>query len=204
MFGDGPFLMSGMTLDRYFLYPAGQLGVTGSIGFLTKSARAFQVDDGGNLVTNEDGVPIRAEGDKNKFRLIPVSLGVVYRYTQLDDRFHALVVPYGRLGLSYYYWWVTAPSGDIAEVPTADCPDLDGCEGNRARGGSLGWQASGGLALRLERIDPDTEVALRTELGIEHAGFLVEVTYAVVDGFGSDKKLSLGDTTWFGGINFEF
>lgn len=204
MFGDGPFLMSGMTLDRYFVYPAGQLGVTGSLGFLTKSARAFQVDDNGDVVTNEDGVPIRAPGDSNKFRLIPMSLGVVYRYTQLDDLYHIMVVPYGRLGLSYYVWWVTSPSGDIAEVPTADCPDLDGCTGNKARGGSLGWQATGGLALRLERIDPDAEVALRTELGIEHAGLMIEYTYAVVDGFGSDKKLSVGDTTWFGGINFEF
>jgi hypothetical protein len=204
MFGDGPFLMSGMTLDYYFLYPAGQLGLTGSLGFMTKSARAFQVDDSGDVVTNDDGVPIRASGDSNKFRLIPMSLGVVYRYTQLDDLYHIMVVPYGRFGLSYYAWWVTAPSGDIAEVPTSDCPDLEDCTGDKARGGSLGWQATGGLALRLERIDREAEVALRTELGIEHAGFMVEYTYAVVDGFGSDKKLSVGDSTWFGGINFEF
>jgi len=205
MFGDGPFLMSGMTLDYFFLHPYGQLGVTGSLGFLSKSARAFQVDDNGDLVIDDDtGLPMRAAGDSNKFRLIPASLGVVYRYTQLDDLYHIMVVPYGRLGLSYYYWWVTAPSGNIAEVPTADCPDLMGCTGDKARGGSLGWQATGGLALRLERIDRDAEVALRTELGIEHAGFMLEYTYATVDGFGSDKKLSVGDATWFGGINFEF
>ena len=114
------------------------------------------------------------------------------------------LVPYGRIGLSYYYWSVTKPGGSIAEVPTSDCPDLDGCEGDRARGGSWGWQGTLGLALRAERIDPDAEVALRTELGIEHAGFLAELTYAKVDGFGADDKLSVGDLTWFGGINFEF
>jgi hypothetical protein len=204
MFGDGPFLMSGVTLDRYFLHPYGQLGITGSLGFLTKSAHAFQVDAEGNVVTNEDGVPIRAPGDSNSFRLIPMSLGVVYRFTELDDRFHAILVPYGRVGLSYYYWWVKGPGGDIAEAPTADCPDLMGCSGNKARGGSLGWQATGGVAFRLERIDPDAEVALRTELGIEHAGLMIEYTYAKVDGFGSEKKLSVGDATWFAGINFEF
>ncbi len=204
MFGDGPFLLSGMTLDRYFVYPAGQLGLTGSLGFLTKKARAFQVDESGGVITNEDGVPIRSDGDWNRFRMIPMSLGVVYRYTQLDDLYHIMVVPYARVGLSYYVWWVTGPGGSIAEVPTDDCPDLDGCTGDRALGASLGWQASGGLAVRLERIDPDAEVALRTELGIEHAGFVFEGTYAKVDGFGSDKKLSVGDTTWFGGINFEF
>ena len=61
-----------------------------------------------------------------------------------------------------------------------------------------------GLAIRAERLDPDAEIALRTELGIEHAGFLVELTYAKVDGFGSNDKLAVGDLTWFGGINFEF
>jgi hypothetical protein len=205
MFGDGPFLMSGLTLDRYFLYPAGQLGVTGSIGFLSKSARAFRVDANGDVETNDDDVPLRADGDRNKFRLIPMSLGLVYRFTWLDDLYHTVVVPYGRVGLSYYVWWVTGPSGSIAEVPTTDCPDLaEDCTGDRALGASWGWQASAGLAFRLERLDRDAEVALRTELGIEHAGLVVEATWANVDGFGSEKKLSVGDTTWFGGINFEF
>ncbi|HEU5055285.1 MAG TPA: hypothetical protein VFU21_02115, partial [Kofleriaceae bacterium] len=72
------------------------------------------------------------------------------------------------------------------------------------RGGSLGWQATAGIAVRAERIDPDAEQSLRNELGIEHAGLVIEATHARVDGFGSDRKLSVGDTTWFGGINFEF
>ena len=89
-------------------------------------------------------------------------------------------------------------------MPTTDCPDLEDCTGDRALGASWGWQASAGLAFRLERIDRDAEVALRTELGIEHAGLVFEGTWANVDGFGSEKKLSVGDATWFGGINFEF
>ena len=205
MFGDGPFLMSGVTLDRYFLHPGGQLGVTGSIGYFSRSAGAFQVDEEGNVVTDEDGMPVRSGGDQTRFRMIPMSLGVVYRFTQLDDRLRVPVIPYARAGLSYYYWWITAPSGDVAEVPTMDCPDLgEDCDGDKARGGSLGWQATAGLAFRLERLDPDAEVALRTELGIEHAGLFVEGTVARVDGFGSEEKLSVGDVTWFGGINFEF
>jgi hypothetical protein len=205
MFGDGPFLMSGITVDHYFFRQFGQLGVTGSAGFLSKTARAFQQDDEGNLVLGPDGEPMRSEGDKTRFRMIPTSLGVVYRLTELDDRFRVPLVPYGRIGLSYYYWWVTGPGGSIAEVPTMDCPDLSAdCDGDKARGGSLGWQASAGLAVRLERLDPDAEVALRTELGIEHAGLAVEITYAVVNGFGSGERLRLGDATWFGGIFFEF
>jgi hypothetical protein len=207
MFGDGPFLMSAITLDRYILYPLGQLGVSATVGFMTRSANAFELDEDGNTVDDDmNGKPDRSGGDSNTFRLFPASLGVVYRYTQLDDKLRVPIVPYGRLGLSYYTWWITGPSGDTAEAPTDDCPDIeDGdCEGDRARGGSLGWQATAGIAIRAERIDPDAEVSLRTELGIEHAGLVFEFTYAKVDGFGASKKMAVGDATFFGGINFEF
>ena len=41
-------------------------------------------------------------------------------------------------------------------------------------------------------------------LDVEGTPVMVEATWAKVDGFGSDKRLSVGDATWFGGINFEF
>jgi hypothetical protein len=40
--------------------------------------------------------------------------------------------------------------------------------------------------------------------GIQHAGIYGELSLAKVDGFGSDKKLSVGDRTWFVGVDFEF
>jgi hypothetical protein len=207
MYGDGPFLMSLVTLDRYLFHPLGQLGVSVTAGFMTRSANAFEVDADGNVVIDEDnGRPERSVGDTTTFRLFPMSLGIVYRYTQLDDVFRIPVVPYGRLGLSYYYWWITKPGGGVAEVPTDGCPDLENgdCDGDSGRGGSLGWQATAGLAIRAERVDPQAESALRNELGIEHAGLVFEFTYAKVDGFGSSHKLAVGDGTFFGGINFEF
>lgn len=206
MFGDGPFLLSAITLDFYPLHPLGQLGVYGSLGYMSKSAGAYEVDGNGEVVVDEDGDPIRSEGDDNTFRLFPMSVGAVYRFTDLDDRFRIPVVPFARLGLSYYFWRVAAPGGEIAEAPTMDCanPQTDDCTGNRASGGSLGWQGSVGLAIRAERVDPDAEIALRTELGIEHAGLVLELAYAKVDGFGSNEKLAVGDLTWFAGINFEF
>ena len=204
VFGSGPFFISEITVDRYFLHAMGQLGVSATLGFLSRSANAFQVDADGEPVDNdENGKPDRSVGDTTTFRLFPASLGVVYRFTELDDRLRIPLVPYARAGLSYYYWWVTKPGGDTASVPTADCPDGGDCDGDPGRGGSLGWQATAGIALRAERVDPDAEAGLR-ELGIEHAGLVFEFTYAVVDGFGSDQKLSVGDATWFGGINFEF
>ena len=73
-----------------------------------------------------------------------------------------------------------------------------------ALGASLGYQLAVGLALRAERIDRQSAYSMRNELGIEHAGFYAEYSLGKVDGFGSDTKLSVGDATWFAGVDFEF
>jgi hypothetical protein len=178
VFGDNEQLMTFLSIDRFLLFPAGQFGVTASVGFSNQSARAFKVDSNGNPIPFRDGRFERSEGDKTKFRLIPTSIGAVYRFTKLDDDFGIPVIPYAKAGLSYYLWWFSDPAGNTSETPS--------------------------IAIRAERIDPSAELSLRTEMGIEHAGFFAELQLANVDGFGADDKLSVGDTTWFGGINFEF
>lgn len=208
MFG-GSAVMVQFELERFFLWPAGQLGVSGSVGWMGKTASAFKSCDPDEAATPEcaDGFK-PSPADNTSFRLVPVFLGAVYRFTGLDDNTPVPLVPYARAGLSYYLWWVTQPSGSVAEAPTAMCPDPSDpaadCEGERALGASLGWQASVGLALRAESIDRQAAISLREEFGVEHAGFVAELSYAKVDGFGSDARLSVGDFTWFAGMNFEF
>ena len=202
MFG-GSGIMVDFELDRYFLFPAGQFGVTASLGFMGKTAKAFRTEDcsSGETGCVDGKKPVIMDGElartaeKTSFRLLPISIGAVYRFTRLDDRFRVPIVPYGRAGVAYYLWWITGPDGSIAEYPD---------DGGRALGASLGVEASVGLALRAERLDKQAALSLRNDTGIEHAGFYVELNYAWVDGFGSDKKLPVGDLTWFAGLNFEF
>jgi hypothetical protein len=206
-FGTGSMLHYNFELQRFFLFPEGQLGVTGSFGIMGKTATAFEVDADGMVVPDPDDPtkPKRADGNDVAFRMMPWSLGVVYRFTALDDRFGVPLVPYGKVGLSYYLWWVRQPNGDLAEVPTTECPDLsEMCDGDKAFGASIGWQATIGLAVRAERLDPSAEVSLRNELGIEHAGFFAELLYANVDHFGASDRLTVGDLTWQAGVTFEF
>ena len=40
--------------------------------------------------------------------------------------------------------------------------------------------------------------------GLYHAGFFVEYQLAWVNDFGKGNKLSVGDDTWYAGIDFEF
>ncbi|MCP4447738.1 MAG: hypothetical protein GY811_20735, partial [Myxococcales bacterium] len=212
VYGEKWKVMTIFGLDRYFAFPSGQLGITGTIGFSNRSAKAYALGPDGEpyeSTTGEwKGELVRSKGDSTSFRLMPTSLGAVYRFTDLDEKYGIPVVPYGKFALAYYLWWFTDPSGDTSEIPTSACPDAgmpgSDCDGNLGRGGSFGYQATVGVAIRAERIDPGAELSLRTEMGIEHAGFFVEIQRADVDGFGASKKLSVGDTTWFGGINFEF
>ena len=147
----------------------------------------------------------RADGNTTTFRLVPINVQAVYRFTELDDRFRVPIIPYGKFGLAYYRWWSTAPNGDKSEFGEAGCdPNADGCSTETASDGSFGVVATVGLAFRAERLDPGAANSLRNELGIEHAGIYAELVYAAVDGFGADSQLNVGDLTWFAGINFEF
>jgi hypothetical protein len=50
----------------------------------------------------------RASGDKTAFYLIPTALLAVYRLTYLDDQWGIPLVPFAKLGPSYYIWTVTS------------------------------------------------------------------------------------------------
>lgn len=182
-----------LDVERVLLRGFGQLTVGGQIGYMQKSAYPYL--DGSN---EDQPKRQRAKGDKTTFRLIPAAAFVGYRLTYLDDAWGIPLVPYVRGGLSYYAWWITKPGGDTSEVGGDDGGDAD-----KARGGSLGYQGSVGLAIRAERIDAASARGMRNS-GIQHAGFYGEWSWAKVDGFGSDSKLSVGETTWFAGANFEF
>lgn len=199
MFG-GDAVLPMLDVDWVFANPLGQLGLSGSIGIMGKSAKAFASGS-----TPGDPDRPRAESDETSFRLVPMSLGLIYRFTWLDDIYGVPLVPYARGALAYNVWWVRAPSGEFAELFPDGCdPATDSmCEGDRALGGSAGLTGSIGLAIRAERIDADAAASMRNS-GIEHAGFYAELQTAWVDGFGSDKRLSTGDTTWFAGVDFEF
>lgn len=176
----------------------GQVTVGGSIGYMQKSAYAYL--DG----TNQDqAMRERSSASRNTFRLIPTAATVGYRFTALDDLYGIPVVPYVRGGLSYYVWWMKAPNGDVSKVCEDMAVDGSCAKSDKAYGGSLGFQGSVGIAIRAERIDADAAMSMRNS-GIVHAGFYAELSYAKVDGFGSDSKLSVGDNTWFAGVDFEF
>jgi hypothetical protein len=198
MFGSSFHILPMLDVDRILWRGFGQVGVGLSLGYMQKSARAFSVikNPDGTLMTNYS----QRSGDTNNFRLIPTELTATYRFTWLDDEYGIPVVPYARGGLAYYVWWISTPNGFARACTGTMNP---GCNQTKALGASLGVTGAIGLAIRAERIDASAATSMR-QSGIQHAGLYGELSLAKVDGFGSETKLSVGDRTWFAGVDFEF
>jgi hypothetical protein len=177
-------------LHRLWQMSFGQVGVGLTAGYYSNSANAFE---NGSLPSNPDRP--RAAGNLTRLSIVPTALTVEYRASIFDDQFGVPLVPYLRGGVAYDVWWIKNP-GDHLAVTCATCED-------KALGASIGLVAAAGIAIRAERIDGDAARSMR-DSGLEHAGFFAEVELGWIDGFGNDTKLSVGDTTWFGGIDFEF
>jgi hypothetical protein len=190
MYG-GAAVMPMLDVDRVLWRRFGQVAVGVNIGYMQKSAHAWVI---GSSPTDPNRP--RSPGDTNSFHLIPMALTAAYRFTYLDDEWGVPIVPYARAGAAYYLWWMIDPNGNFSQVCS-----MSGC-GNKAYGASIGLQGSLGIAVRAERVDASAAQSMR-DSGIYHAGFYAEVSTAQV-GFGSAKKLAVGDTTWFAGIDFEF
>jgi hypothetical protein len=187
MFG-GYEIMPMLTVDRYLWSGFGDLGVGISVSYMGKSANAYVIPS-----NPDDPNRPRSPGDTTAFRLIPVQVTAVYRFSVLDDDYGIPIVPYVRGGLGYYIWWSTI-DGRLS---------TDDMVSGKALGGSAGLVGAVGLSIRAERIDTQAARAMR-ESGIQHAGFFAEINAGWIDGFGHSTKLDVGGTTWFAGIELEF
>jgi hypothetical protein len=204
VYGDDAMLLPVVALDRYFLYPAGQLGVTASLGYTYRTASGFDLDADGNLQLDDEGNPLRYEGYRTVFRLYPMTAGAVYRFTWLDERLGVPLVPYAKAGVAYYAWRFLRPEDTVERVAEDPLCTPTRCLANRSRGATWGWVATAGIALRTDRIDPVPGERLAREFGIEHTGLFFEVSEAVIDGLGGTAKLRLSDRIWSAGISFDF
>jgi hypothetical protein len=199
MFG-GYHILTMLDVDRIVWSGFGQVGIGLSLGYWQKTASTFTIDS-----MPSDNPRPRAS-DHNTFRLVPTELSATYRFTWFDDNYGVPIVPYARGGLGYYIWWVSV-AGHYAHAcgsggTSPFCTDGQS-RNDKALGASLGLQGAIGLAIRAERIDASAAMSMQ-QSGIQHAGIYAELSLAKIDGFGSDTKLSVGDRTWFAGVDFEF
>lgn len=206
VFGGDATWMPVVEVNRFLAWPMGQLGIAASVGYTYKTASGFEVDANGDVVTDPDTMqPVRYSGYRTVFRLYPVSLGAVYRFTWLDDQFRVPFVPYAKFGFSAYVWRFLRPDGTVDGVDEDPLCTADRCLKDRRKGTSLGYQWTLGLAIRVSRLDHRAGENLKIDWGVDNASFFFEVTGATVDhNIGDHPALDMGELTWFAGLNFEF
>ena len=180
-------LFSVLSFEWQFYNLAGPFSIGTTVGFFQDKAQSLlaQPDDEGN---------VRSSADRARFNIVPITLLLGYRFELLADEYRVPLVPYVRAGLGYGFWWSTGGDGELSK----------NSEGVKGRGGSLGWQANLGLMLRLDWISRETARNLDEVTGINHTYVFGEWQFSHLDGFGSDKRMAVGDDTFTVGLAVEF
>jgi hypothetical protein len=223
-------LLSSLEFDYQFFHRFGSLGIGHSVGFYRRTTHGFvfPLDANGKPVLDAKGQPIGCtvpncvrSGDETGLNIIPLELMAVYRFDVLSLRYHVPLVPYVKLGLAYYLWWINNGNGFLSAAqfqparpdgqPTGQSPTTlkqQGLPPDPAKqsgyGGTLGWVFNPGIALVLDVLDPTAARTLDTELGINHTYLFCEMHYADISGFGASDKLVLSDLSLNAGLAFEF
>ena len=190
IYGDGNDLMIQGEFDWEIWRGFGTVGIGGQVGYFNTSASPLKDNsDGIQLSTSNE----RSAAGETSLKLLPLAVLGLYRLDYFADRFRFPLVPFFKFGFNYTIWWSTAPDGSVESF-----------DGEKAMGGTFGWQINAGVSFLLDVLEPSAAKNLDVDLGINHTYIFFEFVHVAADGLGADNKLHVGDTTWQGGIAFEF
>jgi hypothetical protein len=181
-------VMPALAFEWQIVYLGGPLGLGAQIAFFRDKAKA--------LLTNPmpDDTSIRSSADDVTFGVFPVAIQAVYRFELPADRWRVPLVPYGKFGPAYAFWWTRNGSGNLAR----------NSQGSRGAGGVWGFQLNAGLMLRLDFIEPSSAKRLDQTTGINHTYLFGEYQLSRLDNFGIGNSIEVGDSTFFAGLAVEF
>jgi hypothetical protein len=168
------------------VYLGGPLGLGAQIGFFRDRAKA--------LFAMPEDDDLRSNADEVTFGMVPMALLAVYRFELLADFYRVPLVPYAKAGIAYSFWWMRDGSKKVAVNE----------QGERGRGGVVGWQLNPGIALRLDFIERNAAKKLDQATGINHTYVFGEFQLSRLRNFGIGNSIDLGDKTFFGGLAIEF
>ncbi len=194
-------LLTSVEFDVQFLRRAyGNFGVGITTGFYRRTTHGFELSPDG---TRCDLATCSRSGDETALNIIPLTALFVYRFDLLANRYHIPLVPYFKIGLAYYVWFIQNGDGSIASYPRPTATNA-GVHGESAYGGSFGFVLNPGIALQLDFIERGVARNMDGETGINHTYLFCELSYANVNGFGASNKLDLSDTMLNAGFAIEF
>lgn len=115
--------------------------------------------------------------ESTSLTVIPLQVTATYRLDLLMDDYGVPLVPYARLAIDRYQWWVTGPGGSTAQS-----------------GGTMGWSWGGGIGLVLDYLDPTLAREMDTDYGCNHTMLVFDFAKSNVSDFGSGSSWDLSDT----------
>lgn len=184
----------------------GNFGVGSTAGFYRRTTHSFAFNNDPTTglptaCTSGAGGDCVRSGDQTALNIVPLSMLAVYRFDYLARRWKIPFVPYFKIGIAYYIWWIENGGGflSIAQYTPPGATQSQG-----GWGGTFGWVMNPGGAFLLDILDPSAAKTIDAELGINHTYLFCEFHYADVTGLGAPNKMNLSDTTLNAGIAFEF
>ena len=141
----------------------------------------------------EDG---SRSADTTLLRVLPLSLTVTYRLDDVASRWGFPLVPYARVSLQRYLWWVKNGSGGTSSW-----------SGHAGSGATDGYALTAGVALPLGALDRTLSRELHQNAGLNEVSLFADATKSVIDDFGSRTSWDLSDATqlrWSAGLLFTF
>lgn len=200
-------LLTQVEFDFQFLHKWwGNLGVGHTIGYYRRTTHsfAFSTDPTTGQMTQPCQVgsatnPCMRTGDTTALNIVPMSLLAVYRFDYFAQRWRIPFVPYFKIGLAYYAWWIENGGGFLSISKFQQNGHTDS-----GFGGTWGWVMNPGGAFLLDVLDPGAARTMDAELGINHTYLFCEFHYADIRNFGVGNRMNLSDTTLNAGIAFEF
>jgi hypothetical protein len=200
-------LLTQVEFDFQFLHkPWGNFGVGHSIGYYRRTTHAFAYNTNPTTgamtepcMVDSATNPCARTGDTTALNIVPMSLLAVYRFDYLAKRYRIPFVPYFKIGIAYYAWWIENGGGFLSVSKFQQNGKTDS-----GYGGTWGWVMNPGGAFLLDVLDPGAARTMDAELGINHTYLFCELHYADITNFGSGKRMNLSDTTLNAGLAFEF
>jgi len=170
--------------ERLLWQGVGTVGLEAAIGYWQTTGKGLY----------RDGTK---SADSTTFRMIPLKLSAVYRYTDPWDKWDIPLVPFVKFGLDYYIWWISKEGSGTSEFEAADGTKKSGY------GGTFGLHVSYGLQLCLDFMDKRLANEFDQDMGVNNTYLYFEGTFAYVNDFGSSSSFNLSSHYFMGGILFE-
>jgi hypothetical protein len=198
-------LLTQLEFDYQFWHKwYGNFAIGHDIGYYRRTAHSLEYNSGDPTSPcdpTKGQTCVGSTGDTTALNIIPLELTLNYRFDYLAKRYHIPFVPYVKVGLAYYVWWIENGNGFLS---IAKFLNSDGKVTDTGFGGTFGWVLNPGGTFLLDVLDPTAAHTLDSELGINHTYLFCELHYANITGFGASNKMNLSDVSLNAGLGFDF